>query len=145
MICTVCKLDKDENDFHFKDIKRIKRKSYCKSCVKVYRKEYYDKNRTNAIEYSKASSKKRKLQLRQYVWDYLKNNNCIVCGENDPIVLEFDHRIPDEKFMSISDMITTKYGLDKIKLEINKCDVLCSNCHKRKTAKQFNWYNEVIK
>lgn len=145
MICTKCNTDKDDDSFHFKNKDKVIRKSQCKNCTKEYRKEYYIKNRIDAIEYSKLSSKKNKLYLRQYVWNYLKENNCIICGEDDPIVLEFDHRVPSEKFMNISDMITFKYGIKKLQLEIDKCDVLCSNCHKRKTAIQFNWYKNIIK
>jgi hypothetical protein len=30
--------------------------------------------------------------------------------------------------------------LNQVKNEIEKCDVRCANCHRRKTAKDFNWY-----
>ena len=145
MNCSICKKEKLESDFHFRDIKKTKRKGYCKECAKLYRKKYYDDHRDEAISYSKKTSVKKRIEKRQFIWDYLSNNPCIICGESDPIVLEFDHRDPSEKEGGISDMITTGISMDKVILEIKKCDVLCSNCHKRKTSKQYNWYKSIKK
>ena len=68
--------------------------------------------------------------------EYLKTHPCVVCGENDPLVLEFDHL--DNKKYNVSKM-RQSYNWETILKEISKCQVLCANCHKRKTAKQFNW------
>lgn len=76
-----------------------------------------------------------------YVFNYLKEHSCIDCGEDDPIVLEFDHRGNKER--NISDMMRGSYSLETVKKEIEKCDVRCANCHRRKTAKQFNWYQYI--
>lgn len=143
--CTKCKIEKNENEFHYRDAKREKRKSYCSECSKNYRKSYYDGHRKEAIEYSLKSTKRRKIESQQFIWDYLLENPCVVCKESDPIVLEFDHRDPSNKISSVSDMVNDKLSIKKIKNEIEKCDVLCSNCHKRKTAIQYGWHKNVIK
>ena len=70
---------------------------------------------------------------------YLATHPCIDCGESDPIVLEFDHRNPSEKKDEISHMVSTAAPLSSLEAEIEKCDVRCANCHRRKTAKQQNW------
>lgn len=62
------------------------------------------------------------------------------CGENDPIVLDFDHIDENDKSYSISDMLKQRFAWSKIELEIKKCEVRCANCHRRRTAKQFAWY-----
>lgn len=72
---------------------------------------------------------------------YFSENPCVDCGETNPIVLEFDHRDREEKKYNISEMIAKGSSIKSIKEEINKCDVRCANCHKIRTAKQFNWYN----
>jgi len=62
------------------------------------------------------------------------------CGEDDPIVLEFDHLPEFEKKFNISHAIsgsTRSWRL--IKSEIDKCEVVCSNCHKRRTARRGNY------
>ena len=66
-------------------------------------------------------------------------NPCITCGEDDPVVLDFDHRDGNTKIGNISDMARFSLGLDTLMKEIKKCDVLCANCHRRRTAKQQNW------
>lgn len=63
---------------------------------------------------------------------------CQDCGEVDPVVLEFDHR--DDKIMDVSTMIGSR-SWSVIQAEIAKCDVVCANCHRRRTAKRFGWYN----
>lgn len=57
-------------------------------------------------------------------------------GESDPIVLEFDHL--RDKSCNVSRM--TNANIEKIKEEVAKCRVLCSNCHARETAKKQGWY-----
>lgn len=76
---------------------------------------------------------------RVKVFQYLLDHPCIDCGEADPLVLDFDHRDPAEKHRGVSKMMagTTSWG--KIFEEIQKCDVRCANCHRRRTAEQFGY------
>lgn len=86
----------------------------------------------------KIKNDKRRNKNRNYVLEYLSEHPCVDCGETDPVVLEFDHiRDKDKK---ISDLIN--YSHNRLKEEILKCEVRCSNCHKRKTSKEQNWYKE---
>lgn len=89
-------------------------------------------------------SKERADSLRQLVWDYLKDHPC-PCGENDPEVLEFDHRDGVVKKGNVCEMVARGLSVKTITDEIAKCDVLCANCHRRRTAKQFGWYSRIIK
>ena len=61
---------------------------------------------------------------------YLEEHPCKSCGMGNPVVLDFHHRNPHEKFMGISEMIKGRFSIDDIMLEMEKCDVLCSNCHR---------------
>jgi hypothetical protein len=49
-------------------------------------------------------------------------------------VLDFDHRDPSQKVAAVSDMTASGYDVPTIETEIAKCDVLCSNCHRKRTA-----------
>jgi len=143
MICTKCNIDKPEDEFQFKyKLKGVKRKQ-CKSCVKEYRKKYYDENRISAISYSKECNIDRRNRNRQYLWDYLKINPCADCGESDPIVLEFDHKDNVDKLDSVGKGVERMWSIEKLQQEIDKCDVRCSNCHKRRTSIQQNWYKNI--
>lgn len=70
------------------------------------------------------------------------------CGETDPIVLEFDH-INNDKLDNVCALATSAVALERLKNEIEKCEVVCSNCHRRRTAKRgqhLKWQivNELI-
>jgi len=73
---------------------------------------------------------------RARILEYLRLHPCVDCGEADPIVLEFDHR--ENKKAAIGEMFCT-YSWSAMKREIEKCDVRCVNCHRRKTARDFKW------
>jgi hypothetical protein len=75
---------------------------------------------------------------KQYVEDYLKTHPCVDCGETDIIVLDFDH-VRGTKRKDVSFMAASGYSLKAIQEEINKCDVVCSNDHRRRTAKRNAW------
>jgi hypothetical protein len=145
MVCIKCEKDLPENEFHFKDKTKGVRKKTCKECTKKYRKTYYLENRESAINYSLQTNKERAIRNQQFVWDYLKEHPCVECGESNPIVLQFDHIDENDKTKEISKLVTEKYGIDTIKKEIDKCQVLCANCHLKRTAIQFEWYKNIIR
>lgn len=60
------------------------------------------------------------------------------CGEADPIVLEFDH-VRGEKADNISRMVHGTRSIAAIQAEIDKCEVVCANCHRRRTAETQEW------
>ena len=134
--CSIC--HRSDVQFHKNKAKADGLQSYCKGCKKINDAEYFQ----DTEGHHRALNKERKRKVRQWVFDYLKQHPCIDCSETDPIVLEFDHR--SDKVMSIADMISTGQSLDKIEVEIAKCDVRCANCHRRKTAKDFDWYKDLI-
>lgn len=76
-------------------------------------------------------------ELNQIVFDLLSQRPCIDCGESDPVVLEFDHRDPATKRAAISEGIHACWSIEDLLEEIAKCDVRCANCHRRKTAQEY--------
>lgn len=130
----MCKIEKEITCFHKNKTKKDGLNTICKSCRKEYHKNWYKNgNRKYVVD----KNTERKNKNREWVYKYLLKNPCIDCGEKDPIVLEFDHK--RDKEFNISKGITT-YGLSKIKKEIEKCEVVCSNCHKRRTAVTQDWF-----
>ena len=136
--CGSCKKEKALSEFHKRTRAKDGRQSVCKECNKSQRKAYY---RTAAGEAkNKLSGKRWNHQMRAKVYSYLLTHPCVDCGESDPVVLDFDHVESTTKSYNISEMAGRGFGWEKIQLEIDKCVVRCSNCHRRRTAKQFGWY-----
>ena len=83
---------------------------------------------------------KRRNVVRNLLFNYLKDNPCVDCGETNFILLQFDH-IKGNKIANVSDMIQCGLAWGVILAEIDKCEVVCSNCHHLRTANQQSWYS----
>ena len=135
-VCTRCKCQKNLDLFPAKKKSKDGYAPWCRECFRAnWKKRYYDNHEHYRDSHNRSRNKIR-LQNARKVFEYLSCNPCITCGESDPIVLEFDHRNKDEKIENISNLILNS-SWNQIESEIKKCDVLCANCHRRKTAAQF--------
>lgn len=80
----------------------------------------------------RVSEHRRKLKLQAIEY---KGGKCEYCGyNNSPSALEFHHTNPNEKDFSISSKGTIR-NFDKIKPELDKCIMLCANCHREEHDK----------
>ena len=84
-----------------------------------------------------AFRKKSRMQSREekliFVWGYKLEHPCVDCGEDDPRVLDFDHRDPKTKRKGVAYMVQAGYSLEAAKAEVAKCDIRCANCHRRRS------------
>jgi len=96
-----------------------------------YRREWYTKNKKS----EKAHVKRRKDKLRKWFWDYKKKLKCSICGEKHPSTLEFHHKNNSKKDKNVCKMVCDGMSIKRILNEIKKCQILCSNCHKKKHYK----------
>lgn len=105
----------------------------CRPCRADYKHEHYVANRERYVE--QARRRKQALIEERTAWllEFFAENPCVVCGEDDPVVLEFDHR--EIKDFDIGQALSYR-AWDAILAEIAKCDVLCANCHRRRTARR---------
>lgn len=77
-----------------------------------------------AIEYVNNRRRNQKILSVNY-----KGGKCEICGYNKCIeALEFHHKDPSKKDMNISN--TGTVFSDKVKAELDKCILVCSNCHR---------------
>lgn len=81
-------------------------------------KDYYRKRKNN-----------RKKKIREWYRNLKSEKSCKRCGEDHPATLEFHHPEGREG-LTVGKMVSLGYSKEKIKKEIDKCEVLCSNCHK---------------
>lgn len=111
---------------------------HCKLCQNEYSRNHYESNKNQYLERNKRYREK----IQDCVVQYLKNHPCVDCGETDLVVLDFDH-VRGEKVREVSAMIRAKCGWTSILREIEKCDVRCANCHRRKTYGHLSKYQRT--
>jgi hypothetical protein len=124
--CTICKQPKELKEFN----KNAKRKdglqTKCRKCSSSSSKKHFVENR----DYYR-QKKTRNLQLlKDWVNKYKSELKCCKCSEDRWWVLDFHHNNPLEKDIEVSTLIGTGCSKEKIFNEINKCSVLCANCHR---------------
>lgn len=141
MKCKKCQQDKEESEFYWRNKEKGIRRTDCKVCCEAARDHtHYYRNHEKYKALTRARNDVARARVRDFVLEYLEGNPCTVCGESDPVVLEFHHRNSEEKEHNVSKLIKNGWVLQRLKDEIEKCDVVCANCHKRLTAKQYGSY-----
>jgi len=136
--CHSCGLIKAAADFAFSDQARDTLSYDCRPCHAAARRAHYLANKPDYIRRAIAQRFAHRALNRREVLSYLASHPCIDCGINNPVVLEFDHRDPSTKLTEVGRMISSKRW-PRVMTEIEKCDVRCINCHRRKTAREFGW------
>jgi hypothetical protein len=111
--CAKCKAEKTVDQFHLNRGKNNKPYSWCKQC-----------NHENVLE--------RQKQFKKTLVD-IKGGKCCRCGYSKCIgALEFHHKDPSQKDFGVSQYKCTSFEKNKeaILKELEKCDLLCANCHR---------------
>lgn len=142
--CNGCGKNHSLDNFHNKKSSSDGHSSKCKLCMKEYQVKHYSLNKEVCFK----RNKERRKFLSQKI-DELKKNPCKDCGKQyEPFCMDFDHL--RDKIMPISKMIHESFSIEKIKKEIEKCELVCVLCHKDRThkrlqvkgrKKQFECYN----
>jgi hypothetical protein len=118
--CGGCQRHLPLTDFH-------KGQTRCKRC----RAEYIRERGELHLHQTRAARERRRAEARRYVLGLLADERCADCGLLDPLVLEFDH--VGEKTAGISQLVHEGYALPRIQAEIACCEIVCANCHRRRT------------
>jgi hypothetical protein len=138
-LCRGCGQVLDLNCFAMKWRTRGIRHTRCRTCVSQLTRLHYLGNRTAYKARAAASNAITKAQNRARLRSLLSGAVCLDCGVRDLAVLEFDHRKPQDKRNDVSSLIGTAFSWASISREIAKCDVVCPNCHRKRTARHFGW------
>ena len=113
-ICSVCSESKNLNEFYSRSSKSNKPYDRCKKCFNSYCTDRWVTKKIESIIY--------------------KGSKCLDCGISYPkepyVIFDFHHRNPSDKDFDWSKLRLKSYH--NIKLELSKCDLLCSNCHRKR-------------
>lgn len=132
--CPRCGLAKLLSEFPVRRVGTPRPCAYCRPCQREISKQHY---RAHLVEYrtkrriSQRHVIDRNLSMIDAVLQPLK---CVDCGERDSTVLEFDH-VKGNKLGDVSTMAYQGLSWKRILAEINKCEIRCANCHRRRTVK----------
>lgn len=114
LTCTRCSTEQSEDNFYKASGSQYKshwnvRDSMCKPCRMAYGTE-------------------RRHKIKQMAVEYL-GGCCLKCGirSSQYCIYDFHHRDPSQKDFSFGKV---NKGFEQIKPELDKCDLLCANCHR---------------
>ena len=136
--CPKCDTEKPVEEFGTSKARKDGLQPYCKECRNTYLKEWYKENAELHKARARSSNKKNISAMREKIKDYLEKHPCVDCGNDDIEVLEFDHRDASLKEFSIAEFRSR--GWARVLREIEKCDVRCANCHRKRTRRQFGYW-----
>lgn len=126
--CHKCKKSKPREMFGKNSKRSDGLQTACKPCKKKLDREWYLKNKDRRRELNARYQKK----LQEF---YIKARSkpCADCKiQYHWVVMEFDH-ISNDKYMNVSLMKKNGYPIRRLKEEIAKCEIVCSNCHQIRT------------
>ena len=98
---------------------------------KEKQREYWRKWYYAHKEEAKDFRQKRRNDIRAWLNDLKASLGCSMCEEKDPVCIDFHHRDPSEKEWCVATLLSKRWGPERIKQEIDKCDPLCANCHRK--------------
>jgi Putative ATPase subunit of terminase (gpP-like) len=105
------------------------RQHWCRECFKSYFRERGQRHR----DHVKVNRRDRVALAREYLLERLDREHCTDCGETHLVVLDFDH-VRGEKASEICLLVSEGASIRKLEEEMAKCEVVCGNCHRRRTA-----------
>lgn len=100
-----------------------------------YHKRWYHRNKSQRI----SQVQQRKRQIREWMRQLKEGMSCVKCGLSgmeNAWALEFHHKNHEDKETIVSSLVSAGASKKKILAEIAKCDVICSNCHRKEHYQQ---------
>lgn len=126
--CNRCKTEKNINEFNKNQLKKDGLQIYCRPCAQHYNNDNY-KNSPERRKKLRDRDKIEKQKSYQMIFRHKRLVGCIKCGEREPVALDYHHLKPELKDMVVSRMVC--FSSSRLKAEIRKCIVICSNCHRK--------------
>lgn len=139
--CPRCGEDKPTSEFGWKNQAKGWRMSYCRPCTAANSRTHYAANKPVYATRTRRTKLQRRAERTSWLLDYFISHPCVDCGEADPVVLDFDHL--RDKQLSIGQALKDSPWAS-ILAEIEKCEVVCANCHRRRTARRAGYLRAVL-
>jgi hypothetical protein len=131
--CGRCGRSKPLADFAWRRKGRGQLDNMCRPCRAAYKREHYLANKRRYVAQAGARKRALRRERTKYLLAFFRRHPCTDCGQTDPVVLDFDHVGP--KSFDVSQALPYR-SWQSILDEIAKCEVVCANCHRRRTARR---------
>jgi hypothetical protein len=97
-----------------------------------YMRKWYRKNRALHLQRTTRVNRRAREAAKNYV-DQAKKRPCADCGGKfPPFMMDFDH-VRGEKVADMSRFRSGRLAQSRLEAELAKCEVVCANCHRRRT------------
>jgi len=97
-----------------------------------YQRKWYQRNRELQMARVTPGNRRAREAINNYV-DQVKSRPCADCGGHfPPFIMDFDH-VRGEKAADISRLRGARASRARLEAELAKCEVVCANCHRRRT------------
>ena len=97
-------------------------------CANCHKKEHLSEFMTDGSDWKNFNQ--ARVEKRKWFIEFIENARCTDCQESDHRCLDF-HHLRDKRF-TVSYLLTSGHSLDFLKEEIERCDIVCSNCHRKR-------------
>lgn len=124
--CANCRVVKPFTDFAKNSARKDGLQSSCRPCDKTRKDAYYREHVSQFVGYARKNKRRIRAQLKEIK----KGLSCSRCGDSRWYVLDFHHRDPKKKEHDVAQLVAKSVSIAKVKAEIARCDVVCSNCHR---------------
>lgn len=139
--CSRCACIKPTGEFAWRRRALGQHDSYCRTCRAAYKQDHYAASRQTYVDNATARRERVLAERWKYLAQYLSSHPCADCGENDLLVLEFDH-LADKEFSIAAGLADKPW--ETVLREIEKCQVVCANCHRRRSAARHGYLRATL-
>lgn len=109
-------------------------------------RQYYSESAETQRQKANERVAQRRLRNQKWMVKYMLNKSCKSCGVSDPRVLTFNHLDRGTKFANVADLVSRGSKIEHLESEVNKCEILCHNCHMLITLEQLGGsYHDKLK
>lgn len=115
-----------------------------KLAKKEAQRRWYEKNKERHKANVAARNAEIRTRARVFVKELKESTPCADCGNFFPhFVMDFDHLGEIDKEAIVSKLVGSGYDIPRIKREIEKCELVCANCHRIRTFTRNGMHGSV--
>lgn len=125
-LCSRCNQSKEFSEYYKRANAADGLQSSCKTCMA----ESYKRSRNAKLDHYKEVQKTRNVANTARFKEWKEQQKCLCCGESETCCLDLHHLDPSEKEAELSN-VASYWNWERMQAEIDKCVVVCSNCHRK--------------